>query len=110
MAGLKLIVPVANIVVDFWKALDVAPLPVPSNEWYTSLQTHLADGAESPLLTFETFKLFEVQRYLALTNHAWGSYWFVGNLSAWNAPGQDLPAIVTRRRGEGNSLRILATP
>src|ERR1035438_7547972 len=40
-----------------------------ANEVYTALQTHIADGQETPLVTIEAWKLFEVQKYLSITNH-----------------------------------------
>jgi tripartite ATP-independent transporter DctP family solute receptor len=94
--GFKIRVPIANLSVDFFRTLGAAPVTTSSNELYTSLQTKIADGQESPLLTIETFKLYEVQRYLTISNHMWNGTWFVANLAAWKALPADIQTIVMR--------------
>ena len=42
---------------------------VPYSELYLALQTHLVDGQENPLQLIKDNKLYEVQKYLAITNH-----------------------------------------
>ena len=55
--GTKLCVPAAKLVVDFWQGLGASPLAISSNQWYTSMQTHLADGEDSPLQVIEAFQV-----------------------------------------------------
>ena len=98
--GLKMCVAAANLSVELFKTLGASPAPIPSNEWYTSLQTHLVDGVDCPLRTTDSFKLFEVQKYLSITNHSWDGQWMIANAAAWNALPADIQAIVTRNEAK----------
>ena len=55
------------------------------------------DGQENPLAVFETAKLYEVQKYCAMTNHVWDGLWLLANPRAWRALAPDLREIVARR-------------
>ena len=94
LAGLKLIVRPQKIAVDLFRALGASPDPLPATDWYTSLQTHLAEGVESPIPTLATFRLYEYQHYLSMTNHVWSGGWQVANAQAWNALPNDIQQIV----------------
>jgi TRAP-type C4-dicarboxylate transport system substrate-binding protein len=43
-----------------------------------------------------TFKTYEVQKYLSVTNHQWTGLWLTVNPDAWKALPPDVQAIVTR--------------
>jgi tripartite ATP-independent transporter DctP family solute receptor len=104
LTGLKLIVRPTKIAVDLFRALGAAPEPLPSNDWYTSLQTRLAEGVESPIPTIATFKLYEFQHYLSITNHAWSGGWMVANPDTWKALPRDIQEIVLRNQGKYAAL------
>lgn len=55
------------------KALGGAATPMAFAEVYTSLQTGVIDGHFNPISAMITFRMFEVQKYLSLTNHLYGS-------------------------------------
>ena len=100
LANLKLMVPISNLYIDFWKTLGASPVPVPANAWYTTLQTHIADAVDSALLTTETFRLYEVQKYISITNHIWNGGWLVGNLQLWNSFPPDVQQIILRNQAK----------
>ena len=79
MNGLKIRTPTAPIWVDMFKALGASPTPINANEMYTALQTHVVDAQENPLVIEKTFRLYEVQKYLSMTNHMWSNFWTVVN-------------------------------
>jgi tripartite ATP-independent transporter DctP family solute receptor len=83
--GLKIRVPVSPLYISMFKALDAAPVGIPFNEVYTSLQTKLIDAQENPLPLIETSKFYEVQKYCSLTSHIWDGFWMLGNGRAWEA-------------------------
>ena len=92
----KIRVPVSPIFTSLFKSLGAAPTSINFNELYTALQTHLVDGEENGLITIEAGKLYEVQKYISMTNHIWDSFWLVGNRRAFtNLPG-NLQEIVRR--------------
>ncbi len=73
--GLKLRLPGMTIYVDAWKTLGVTSTTVAMNELYTALQTKVAESCEGGYEQMDTLKLYEVQKYIAETDHV---YEFVG--------------------------------
>ncbi|WP_301097996.1 sialic acid TRAP transporter substrate-binding protein SiaP [Otariodibacter sp.] len=69
MKGLKIRVPNAATNLAFAKYVGASPTPMAFSEVYLALQTNSVDGQENPLSTIEAQKFYEVQKYLALTNH-----------------------------------------
>jgi tripartite ATP-independent transporter DctP family solute receptor len=93
--GFKMRVSTA-IVADLFRTLGASPVPLDAVELYTSLQTHVVDGQETPLSVIESYRLYEVQKYLSLTNHIMTAGWLVANAEAWNALPPDIQEIVKR--------------
>jgi TRAP-type transport system periplasmic protein len=79
-----------------FSALGAAPTTVNFNETYSALQTRIVDGQENPLAIVSTAKLYEVQKYCALTNHMWDGFWMLANRRAWQRLPDDLRAIVEK--------------
>ncbi|CAM3578971.1 TRAP transporter substrate-binding protein [Polaromonas hydrogenivorans] len=69
IAGLKLRVIPTPINVDWVKTLGANPTPMTFGEVYSALEQGAIDGQENPLTVIAANKLFEVQKYLTLTNH-----------------------------------------
>ncbi|MCS6996180.1 MAG: TRAP transporter substrate-binding protein [Casimicrobiaceae bacterium] len=69
IAGLKLRVIPNAINVDWVKALDANPTPLPFPEVYAALEQKAIDGQENPLTVINANKFYEVQKFLAITNH-----------------------------------------
>lgn len=57
---------------------------------YTALKTRLVDGTEVPLTVLQVRKLYEVQKYVSMTNFVWTGYQVQANPAAW----QKLPKNV----------------
>ena len=67
--GLKLRVPPDATLVDIVQALGADAQQIKFSELYVALQQGVVDGQENPLANIHASKLYEVQKYLALTNH-----------------------------------------
>jgi tripartite ATP-independent transporter DctP family solute receptor len=96
LAGRKVRVPVSPLLLSLFKALGAAPAPINFNELYSALQTHVIDAQENPLTIISTGKLYEVQKFCALTSHVWDGYWFLSNRKAWEAIPAPLRTIVEK--------------
>jgi len=94
MQGLKIRTPPTRIWVDMFKTLGASPAPINASEMYTALQTHVVDAQENPFTIVETYRLFEVQKYLSVTNHMWSNFWVVANADRFNALPPDLQSIL----------------
>lgn len=69
MKGMKLRVPKAEANLEYAKNVGAAPTPMAFSEVYLALQTNAVDGQENPLSAIKAQKFYEVQPYLAMTNH-----------------------------------------
>jgi len=90
LKGVKLRLPVAPMPIAMFKHLDVAPVAINFSEVYSALQTGLVDGQENPLVIIDAAKLYEVEKYCAITNHQWACYHVAFNTGAWKKLPQDL--------------------
>jgi len=96
LRGMKLRVPPSPLWTSMYKAFESAPTSINFNETYTALQTKVVDGQENPLAIISTAKLYEVQKYLSMTNHMWDGFWFLGNRRAWERLPIDVRTVVAK--------------
>jgi tripartite ATP-independent transporter DctP family solute receptor len=82
LRGFKIRVPVTALLTSLFSGLGALPSSISYSELYSALQTHIVEGQENPLAQVSTGKLYEVQKYCALSNHCWSGYWIVGNRRA----------------------------
>ena len=79
LKGLKLRVPEIATWVAVWKELGALPTPVAWPEVFTALQTGVVNGQENPILQIYEAKLYEVQKYVMLTDHLSAYFHWFGN-------------------------------
>ena len=65
--------------IAFFKAMGASAIPISWAEVYTSLQTGVVDGQHNPLGQIIQNKIYEVQKFLSLTNHIFSTHWFLVN-------------------------------
>ncbi|HTW85116.1 MAG TPA: TRAP transporter substrate-binding protein [Candidatus Sulfotelmatobacter sp.] len=94
LQGLKIRVSPGKIRIDTFESLGASPTPIALSELYTSLQTHVVDAQENPLVLIEQQKFYEVQKYVALSEHIWSGYWTLVNQDVWNKMPKNLQDIV----------------
>jgi tripartite ATP-independent transporter DctP family solute receptor len=100
LAGLKFRVPNSPLAVSLFEKLGSSPTSINFGELYSALQTGLVDGQENALATIESGKLYEVQKYCAMTDHMWDGFWLVANQAVWDTVPQDLRDTAWRIFGE----------
>ncbi|MGL4634737.1 MAG: TRAP transporter substrate-binding protein [Beijerinckiaceae bacterium] len=69
--GLKVRVMQNNIFLDTFKTLGTNAVPMAFQEVFAALETKTIDGQENPFVTIDTSKMYEVQKFLSVTNHAY---------------------------------------
>jgi tripartite ATP-independent transporter DctP family solute receptor len=94
LAGLRIRTPASAIWVDLFRTLGAAPTPIAASEMYTALQTHVVDAQENPFTIIQTYRLFEVQKYISVTNHMWSNFWVTANAAAFSRLPSDLQQIL----------------
>ncbi len=77
--GLKLRVPEIPQWVTVWKELGALPTPVAWPEVFTALQTGVVNGQENPILQIYEGKLYEVQKFVMMTEHISSYFHWVAN-------------------------------
>ncbi|AJP58434.1 ABC transporter substrate-binding protein [Pandoraea vervacti] len=95
LKGLKIRVPTSPLWTSMFKAFDSSPTSINFAEVYSALQTHIVEAQENPLALLTTAKLYEVQKYVSMTNHMWDGFWFLANKQKWEKLPKDLQDIVT---------------
>jgi TRAP-type transport system periplasmic protein len=94
LISFKIRVPVSPLFTSMFKAFGAAPAGINFSEVYSALQTRVVDGQETPLVSIDSAKLYEVQKYCSLTNHMWDGYWCLANTKAFERMPKNLQEIV----------------
>ncbi|MBA2672540.1 TRAP transporter substrate-binding protein [Ramlibacter sp.] len=94
IAGLKLRVIPNPINVDWVSALGANPTPLPFPELYAALEQKAVDGQENPVATIQGAKLYEVQKFMTLSNHQYNPQSVVMSKKFWDALPADEKKIV----------------
>ncbi len=99
--GLKLRLPGMPMHIEAWKILGTNPVPMPLSELYTALETKTVEGQDHPLNVTYSAKLYEVQKYISVSNHAYSPLILAMNLKKFNSIPADLQKILLDGAMEG---------
>ena len=88
--GLKFRIQSSKVLEAQFRALGAIPQSMAFSEVYQALQTGVVDGQENTWSNIYTQKMFEVQKYITVTNHGYIGYIVVVNKKFW----EDLPADI----------------
>jgi tripartite ATP-independent transporter DctP family solute receptor len=81
-AGIKLRVMPNPVFLETFRLMGANAVPLPFSELFTALETKAVDGQENPFNTILSSKLYEVQKYLTVTNHVY-SPWILSVSKRW---------------------------
>ena len=84
IAGLKIRVIPSPINLDWVKALDANPTPLPFPEVYGALESKAVDGQENPVTVINANKFYEVQKYMTITNHVYNPQSILVSKKFWD--------------------------
>src|ERR1043165_3253333 len=90
LAGLKMRVPAGQLVADTFKAFGCEPVIINSDSIYAALKDGRADAQENPLTLADQFKLYEVVKYVTMTDHMWSGFNLLAHLPTWQRLPSDL--------------------
>jgi tripartite ATP-independent transporter DctP family solute receptor len=102
--GLKIRVSPGKIRLDTFQSLGASPTPIALSELYTSLQTHVVDAQENPLVLINQQKFFEVQKYVSLSEHIWSGYWSLVNQDVWTRMGPGIQSVLSNEMSRATLL------
>src|SRR4051794_27096639 len=96
LAGMPIRTPFQKMTVDFFESIGAKPKTFTLNQLYQVLKEQTVDGQTDPYQIIVLLKLYEVQRYLSITNHWWSGFSLNANLEKWNALPADIRAVITK--------------
>lgn len=85
LRGLKIRAPQSDIYLDAIRAMGANPTPLSFGAVFSSLQTHLIDGAENNWPAYQSSRQFEVARYWSQTEHSFSPDALLMSKSAFDA-------------------------
>jgi len=103
--GIKVRVMQNSIFLDTFKTLGSNPTPMAFGEVFTSLETKTIDGQENPFSTIETAKLYEVQKYLSVTRHAYSPFFVLYSKKLWDQLNPQEQAVLREAALEGQTVQ-----
>ncbi len=92
--GLKLRLPGYPMFITAWEILGTNPVPLPLAELYTALETKAVEGQDHPLNVTYSAKLYEVQKYVSVSNHAYTALIMAMNRARFESLPADLQQIL----------------
>jgi tripartite ATP-independent transporter DctP family solute receptor len=95
-AGMKIRVPPGQMMLDTFGAFGAEPVTTSANLIYDSLKSGKVEAQENPLAILQGFKLYELLKYVSLTNHMWSGFNAMANLATWNALPDDIKGAIER--------------
>jgi tripartite ATP-independent transporter DctP family solute receptor len=96
LAGVKIRVPPGQMIFDTFQALGAEPVTTPANLIYDAIKSGKVGAQENPLVILEGFKIYEVVKYVSMTNHSWSGFNQMAHLATWNSLPDDIKAVITR--------------
>ncbi len=98
--GLKIRLMQNPIYVESFKALGANATPMAWTEALTALQQGTIDGQENPLNVIVAFKLYESQKYLSLTRHAYAPNVIMMSMATWKKLSREQQELVQKAAKE----------
>ena len=88
LAGVRIRVPPGRLIFDTFRAFGAEPVIIPAYQLYDGLAAGQVTAQENPLAVLEGFRLYELVKYVSMTNHMWSGFNLMAHLATW----QKLPA------------------
>jgi tripartite ATP-independent transporter DctP family solute receptor len=96
LAGMKIRVPPGRMMLDTFAAFGAQPVTTPANLIYDSLKTGKVDAQENPLAILQGFRLYELIKYVSMTNHMWSGFNAMAHPATWSALPDDIKSVIER--------------
>ncbi len=92
--GLKMRIQSSKVLDLQMRALGAIPQVMAFSEVYQALQTGVVDGTENPVSNLYTQKMYEVQKYVTLSDHGYLGYALIANKKFWDSLPADIRVIL----------------
>jgi TRAP-type transport system periplasmic protein len=96
LKGMRMRVPAGQMFDDMFRTLGCVPVTINSIDIYAALKSGKADAQENPLALVDGFKLYEVIKYVSMTNHMWSGFNQMAHLATWRRLPADIQQVIDR--------------
>ena len=103
MNGLKIRTPENQIVMETMSALGASPQSYPFAQLKDALKDGTFDAQENPIPVIYNNKLYEVQKYLAITNHSYDAMPLTIRSDIWNELTPEYREIIEKAADEASA-------
>ena len=104
--GLKMRIKSSKVLEAQFRALGAVPQVMAFSEVYQAMQTGVVDGSENSLPNLWTQKFFEVQKYVALSDHGYDCYAVIVNTKFWNGLPADIRATLEQAMKDATAYQF----
>jgi tripartite ATP-independent transporter DctP family solute receptor len=96
LKGMRMRVPAGAMFEDMFRTLGCVPVTINSIDIYAALKDGKADAQENPLALVDLYKLYEVIKYVSMTNHMWSGFNQMAHLATWRRLPADVQQTIDR--------------
>jgi tripartite ATP-independent transporter DctP family solute receptor len=96
LKAMRMRVPAGEMVADTFRTLGAEPIVINSADIHASLKSNKVDAQENPIALVQNFRLYEVVKYVSLTNHMWSGFNQMAHLPTWQRMPADIRTIIDR--------------
>ena len=75
----------SSMLLDQYRLWGGNPMAISFSETYNALQQGIVDAEENPLVSINSMRFYEVQKYLTLSNHGYTAFVVMSNSKAYDA-------------------------
>nr|WP_231571277.1 DctP family TRAP transporter solute-binding subunit [Paenibacillus sp. VKM B-2647] len=84
LRGQKFRIQPSKVIEDQYRLFEAKTFSIPFNQIYRSLENGTVDGEENSISNIYSKKMFQVQKYLTMTNHSYLGYGVLINKTFWD--------------------------
>ncbi len=106
LVGLKIRTPENPAEIETIRALGASPVSMPFSELYSALLLGTAHGQENPLQNIWSGRLFEAQKYIALTAHIYNSAYVLVSERFWRTLSDEDRRVFRECVGESSRWQL----
>jgi tripartite ATP-independent transporter DctP family solute receptor len=96
LQGMKMRVPAGLLFNDMFRTLGAEPVTINSIDIRAALEDGRADAQENPLALVDSFRLYDVVKYISMTSHMWSGFNQMAHLPTWQRLPVDLQQTIER--------------
>ncbi len=104
LKGLKIRVMQNPVALETWKAMGTNAVPMSFAEVFTALETGALDGQENPLVHMYANKMYEVQKFITITNHVYTPCGLMVSKKFWDTLSAEDQAALRKAASEVSKL------